>query len=73
MDPIADEFRQERVKRQIAACNDINEMKRITFEALELLRNQRILFLDIMNEHMADTVIRSTLEEIAREEEQANG
>ena len=73
MESIEDAFRQEALKREIEKCTDIKELQLITIEALTLLRNQRILFLDIMNEHMAETVIKSTLEAIAREEqEQSN-
>tara|TARA_Y100001980_G_C14461378_1_gene243218 strand:- start:590 stop:811 length:222 start_codon:yes stop_codon:yes gene_type:complete len=73
MESIEDAFRQEALKREIEKCTDIKELQLITIEALTLLRNQRILFLDIMNEHMAETVIKSTLEAIKREEqEQSN-
>ena len=73
MESIEDAFRQEALKREIEKCTDIKELQLITIEALTLLRNQRILFLDIMNEHMAETVVKSTLEAIEREnQEQAN-
>ena len=73
MDSLEDAFRQESLKREIEKCTDVKELQLITIEALTLLRNQRILFLEIMHEHMAETVVKSTLEAIAREEqEQSN-
>ena len=73
MDSLEDAFRAESLKREIEKCTDVKELQLITIEALTLLRNQRILFLEIMHEHMAETVVKSTLEAIAREEqEQSN-
>ena len=44
MQDTANAFAEEQIKRSVLECNDIYEMRRLTLQALELLKAQREVF-----------------------------
>jgi hypothetical protein len=46
----AQAFAEEQIKRSFLECNDVTEMRRLTLQALDLLKNQRKVFDELMRQ-----------------------
>ena len=44
MQDTANAFAEEQIKRSVLECTDVYEMRRLTLQALELLKQQRRVF-----------------------------
>lgn len=48
MQSTANAFAEEQIKRAVLECSDVHEMRRLTLQALEMLKMQRKVFDDLI-------------------------